>query len=154
MVYVPLTPAQARSLRAGEALTRLAAHAATPSLRRALDLAPDDEEGDYAALNAAGVAALDGLADGRRLVLAADVGDAQVSDGRGTSGEVAVADLVRAQVQSLFADEEAAGPAVRAAARDAAGLEPRQAYDLPAVLALTDSYDLLWFGPAELDDLS
>ena len=153
MVYVPLTPAQARSLRAGEALTRLAAHAATPSLRRALDLAPDDEEGDYAALNAAGVAALDGLADGRRLVLAADVGDAQVSDGRGTSGEVAVADLVWAQVRSLFADEEVAAPAVRAAAEAARGVALAQAYDLPAVAALADAHDLLWFAPEELDAL-
>nr|WP_294696279.1 hypothetical protein [uncultured Friedmanniella sp.] len=160
MVYVPLPPAQARALRAGESLDLLRGHAATPSLRRELAVAEDDEEGDFAALNAAGVAALSELGDlsepggTRRLVLAAEVDASQVVDAQGAWGEVQVLGLTWPQVQSLFADEEAAGPAVRAAARDAAGLEPRQAYDLPAVLALTDSYDLLWFGPAELDDLS
>ena len=153
MVYVALALPQARALRAGEPLDRLRGHAATPSLRRQLAVAEGDEEGDFAALNAAGVAALDGLGGSRRLVLAAEVGASQVVDGHGGSGEVQVEGLSWSQVQSLFADEEAAGPAVVAAAQAAAGVQLEQAYDLPAVVALTDTYDLLWFAPAELDEL-
>ena len=156
MVYVPIQLPRARSLRAGEALSLVAGHAATPSLRRALDLGVDDEEGDYAALNAAGVAALatlDGVQGRRRLVLAAEVDAASVADRQGTSGEVQVAGLTWAQVRSLFADEEVAAPAVLAAARAADGVAPAQAYDLPAVVELTDNHDLLWFSPEELDTL-
>lgn len=153
MVYVPLALARARALRGGQPLATVPGHAATPSLRRALDLAADDEEGDYAALNAAGVAALAGLTGARRLVLAAEVGDAQVGDRRGSSGEVEVSDLTWAQVRSLFADEEVAGPVVTAAARAAAGVDLAEAYGLDAVVALTDGYDLLWFAPDELDAL-
>jgi hypothetical protein len=153
MVYVPLALTKARALRDGESLDRLRGHAATPSLRRELAVAENDEEGDFAALNAAGVAALDGLAESRRVVLAADVAADQVADGHGGSGEVQVDRLTWPQVQSLFADEEAAGPAVVAAARAATGVPLGQAYDLPAVVALTDTHDLLWFAPAELDAL-
>ena len=153
MVYVPFSLARARALRAGEPLDLVHGHATTPSLRRELAVAENDEEGDFAALNAAGVAALDGLAEARRLVLAADVGAGQVVDGHGSSGEVQVVGLAWPQVQSLFADEEAAGPAVVAAARAATGVPLGQAYDLPAVVALTDTQDLLWFAPAELDAL-
>ena len=153
MVYVPLPVAQARALRAGKPLGLVRGHAATPSLRRELAVAENDEEGDFAALNAAGVAALDGLGEARRLVLAAEVGAGQVVDGHGSSGEVQVTGLTWPQVQSLFADDEAAGPAVVAAARAAAGVDLAQAYDLPAVAALTDTHDLLWFAPAELDAL-
>ena len=153
MVYVPLPLSGAAALRAGEPLDRVPGHAATPSLRRALDLGADDEEGDYAALNAAGVAALDGLTGSRRLVLAAEVGDAQVTDRRGTSGEVEVAGLAWAQVRSLFADEEVAAPAVTAAAPAATGVALAEAYDLAAVTALVDAHDLLWFSPEELDAL-
>jgi hypothetical protein len=154
MVYVPLPLTRARSLRDGEPLARVVAHAATPSLLAALDLTPDDEEADYAALNAAGVAALDGLASARRLVLAAEVPDARVDDGHGASGEVEVADLRWSQVRSLFADEEAAASDVTAAARAASGVALGQAYDLPAVVRLTDGHDLLWFAPEELDALA
>ncbi len=153
MVYVPLPASHARSLREGETLARVAGHAATPSLRAVLDLPPDDEEADYAALNAAGVAALAGLPGSRRLVLAAEVGDLQVIDLRGASGEVEVSDLRWTQVRSLFADEEVAGSAVTAAAAAATGVALADAYGLPAVVALTESHDLLWFAPEELDAL-
>lgn len=153
MVYVPLPLPRARRLRVGEPLAAVPGHAATASLRRALGLGTDDEEGDYAALNAAGVAALDGLLGSRRLVLAAEVGDAQVTDRGGTSGEVDVAGLAWTQVRSLFADEEVAAPAVTEAARAATGVALAEAYDLPAVAALVDAHDLLWFSPEELDAL-
>ncbi len=153
MVYVPLPASRVRALRDGEPLARVAGHAATPSLRAALDLAPGDEEGDYAALNAAGVAALAGLPGPRRLVLAAEVADPQVADGRGSSGEVEVTDLRWGQVRSLFADEEVAASAVTAAAAAAAGVALDEAYGLPAVVALTEGHDLLWFAPEELDAL-
>ena len=153
MVYVPLPLARARSLRDGEPLDRVPGHAVTRSLRQALELTPDDEEGDYAALSAAGVAALDRLVGSRRLVLAAEVGEDRVTDRDGPSGEVEVAGVTWAQVRSLFADEEVAAPAVRAAAGATAGVVLAEAYDLPAVVALTDGHDLLWFSPEELDAL-
>lgn len=154
MIYLPMALDRAQALRAGEPLDRVPAHAATPSLRLALALAAEQEEGDFAALSAAGVAALDGLTGNRRLVLAADVGADQVSDAGGDSGEVGVERLSWSQVQALFADEEAAGPAVTAAAGAARDVPLEQAYDLPAVVALTDDHDLLWFSPAELDGLA
>jgi hypothetical protein len=153
MVYVPLPAERARALRAGERLDALPAHAVTPALCRAVEVGTDDEEADFAALSAAGVAALAGLEGGRRLVLAADVAAGQVEDTGGPSGEVVVSDLTWGRVRSLFADEEAAAPAVLAAARVVQGRPLADAYDEPTVVALTDTWDLLWFAPEELDAL-
>jgi uncharacterized protein DUF6912 len=153
MVFVPLPVASASTLRGGTAATPCRGFAATPSLRRALGAASDEDEAGFAALDAAGVAALDGLRGSRRLVLAADVDPAQVRD-RGTElGEVEVADLSWAQVRSLFADEEVAAPLVTAAADAARGVTLPVAFDLTAVTELRDSHDLLWYAPEELDGL-
>jgi hypothetical protein len=66
---------------------------------------------------------------------------------------VEVRDLGWRQVQALFADEESAAAAVRAAASAAAGVAVEAAFDLPAVVELTDTFDLLWYAPEELDGL-
>jgi hypothetical protein len=152
MVFVPVGLAVALALRDGERRAHRG-FAATPTLRRALGSGSDDEEADFAALNAAGVAALDGLAEPRRLVLAVDVDESQVSDRRTDLGEVEVRDVGWPQVQALFADEEPAAAAVVPAAAAASGVPLHEAFDLPAVIELTDGYDLLWFAPDELDAL-
>lgn len=153
MVFVPSTPGAARALRDGTPWPRVAALAATPSLRRTLEPPVDPEEADFAALSLAGVAALDGLTVARRLVLAAEVADDQVTDRRTGLGEVEVRDLGWQQVQALFSDEDEAGEAVRAAASAAAGVPLGAALDLAPVAALVEGHDLLWFAPVELDAL-
>lgn len=153
MVYLPLALDAARTLRTDGGPTAGRAFAATPSSIRALGLQPDDEEAGFAALSTAGVAALADPSVRRRLVLAADVDPTQVHDSGDDLGTVEVTGLRWAQVRSLFADEEAAGDAVVAAAAALPGVEPAEAFDLPAVVALTDGFDLLWFDPSELDVL-
>ena len=133
MVFVPVAPTVALALRDGERLSA-GGFAATPTLRRALGSGSDDEEADFVALNTAGVAALDGLAGVRRLVLAVDVDEQQVTDRRTDLGEVEVRDLGWRQVQALFADEEPAGPALAAAAAAASGVPLGEAFELPAVV--------------------
>jgi hypothetical protein len=64
-----------------------------------------------------------------------------------------VRDLAWQQVRALFADEESAAAAVEAAASAAAGVGLDAAFDLPAVVALSDTFDLLWYAPEELDGL-
>lgn len=153
MVFVPLPAVSASSLRDDAATAAYRAFAATPSLRRALGATSDEDEAGFAALDAAGVAALDGLARPRRLVLAAEVEPAQVTD-RGTElGEVEVRDLAWGQVRSLFADEEVAASLVSTASAAATGVALPAAFDLPAVTELRDSHDLLWYAPEELDGL-
>ena len=153
MVFVPSSPAGARALRDGVPLAATRAFAPTPTLRRTLQPPVEDEEADFAALHLAGVAALDGPTAARRLVLAAEVADGQVVDQRTALGDVEVHDLGWGQVRALFSDEDAAGPAVGAAAAAARDLPLAAALDQPAVAALTDIHDLLWYAPEELDAL-
>ena len=153
MVFVPVAVATALGLRAGQSLGSARGFAATSGLRRGLGPATDDEEAEFAALSVAGVAALDGLAGSRRLVLAAEVADRQVTDRRTELGEVEVHDLGWALVQALFADEESAAGAVAAAAAASSGAALPTAFGLPAVVELTDRHDLLWYAPEELDGL-
>ena len=150
-VFVPVAFAQATSLRAGDDLGTLAAHAPGPALREEHGLGPaDDEEAGFVALGYAGLAALLDR-PGPRLVLAADVDAAQV-DGAGTAfGEVAVRGLRWDQVQAVFADEPAAAAGL-AAARDLAEDRPlAEVADDEEVVSLVDRWDLLWFAPDELD---
>jgi len=153
MVFVPTTPAAARALRAGEQPGRLPGFAVTPSLVRVLGPDHSGEEADFAALSAAGLAALQGPCAGRRLVLAVDVATDRVDDGRGEPGEVRVDGLVWRQVSALFADEDAAADAVRAAVAEVTAAPPDDALSGRAVAALSDTYDLLWYAPDELDSL-
>ena len=154
MAYVPVSHAGALALRAGQELGPSPGCAATASLLAALGANTDADEAGFAALSNAGVLDLL-LNDGpHRLVLAVEVADAQVTDHQTPQGEVEVAAPSWRQVQSLFADEPAAAEAVaaaRRAARQAGGLT--DALATPAVEQLLDTYDLLWFAVAELDQL-
>jgi hypothetical protein len=153
MVFVPLPPASALGLRDGQPLRSVRGFAATPSLRASLGPDVGEEEADYAALDAAGLAALDGLERPRRLVLAAEVDPAQVRDGRSALGEVELGEVWWRQVQSFFADEPDAAPAVAAAVAAASGVPLEQVLELPAVAELGERHDLLWYAVEELDDL-
>lgn len=159
MVFVPVSLSLARALRSGQQPGALPGFAVTPALVQALGADPGEEEADFAALSTAGLAALTGLGTGRRLVLAAEVAADQVTDRGGERGEVRVAGLGWGQVSALFADEDVAGDAVGAAAVEvaaaaAAGFEPAEALSGPAVATLSDTYDLLWYAPEELDALA
>lgn len=158
MVFVPASLASARALRSGQPTGPLRGFAVTPSLVRALGPDLSDEEADFAALSTAGLAALDGLDGGRRLVLAAEVAPDRVVDGGGGAGEVRLDQLTWRQVSALFADEDTAADAVRAAAAEISPAEgaaapSAAAWSGPAVTALVDTYDLLWYAPEELDVL-
>lgn len=153
MVFVPAPPAAAVSMRDGQGLAAVRGFAATPSLRATLGTDAGEEEADYAALSAAGVAALEGLDSSWRLVLAVDADPDQVVDGCTGLGEVRVAGLRWQQVQALFADEREAAASVRTAAAAAAGVPLDGLLGLPAVAELGDRHDLLWYAVDELDDL-
>ncbi|GAA3696098.1 hypothetical protein GCM10022204_10070 [Microlunatus aurantiacus] len=150
-VFVPLTLDAARQLRTVGSARDLVGYAAGPGLRTWLSEARlDDEEADYVALNHAGVAALtlDDTAP-TRIVLAVD---RDVADGDDL-GAVTVAQLDWVAVRSLFADEGAAASAVLAARAAVRGSDLAAALSAPAVEALQESYDLLWYAPDELDAL-
>ena len=111
------------------------------------------EEVEFAALSYAGVLALSAGSDRIRLVLAADVADEQVTDHGSELGEVVVTRLRWDQVQALFADELAAGPAVARAQAESAGMDLAEAAATELVATLQAGFDLLWFAPGELDRL-
>lgn len=168
MIFVPVTRAQAGSLRAvGAAATDAPAespwpgHAATRSLLAAHDYdATMAEDGEYAALSYAGLRCLTVGDDPLRLVLAAEVPDGDLEiDQDDPYGQVRVRRLRWPAVTALFADEPASAPAV-AAARGAVLDRPARAEAAvagilakPAVEALLDGHELLWFAPEELDRL-
>ena len=153
MVFVPLPLAETVVLRGGSTAGPQRGFAATPSLRAALGPDTSEEEADYAALDTAGVAALDGLAGSRRLVVAVEAAATQVHDQRSDLGEVAVEGLRWDQLQALFADGDDAADAVLAAAAAASGVPVADALALPAVVALSEGHDLLWYASEELDAL-
>jgi hypothetical protein len=153
MVFVPVSRADAVALRGGADLGVRAGCAVTPGLVAALGGDTSDEEREFAALSTAGVLALLSTDEGCRLVLAAGVDPGQVSEAAGGEGEVGVRDLRWDQVRALFADEPAAETLVAAAQTAVKGLDLGAALEVPAVVELLDGADLLWFDPAELDQL-
>ena len=153
LVFVPVDRAEARALRAGADLGDRPGCAPTAGLAGGLEPTADTEEVEFAALSYAGVLALRAGSDPRRLVLAADVADGQVTDRGSELGEVTVAGLRWTQVQALFADEPAAGRAVARARGDVAGLDLVEAVAIEAVAAMQGEFDLLWFATNELDQL-
>lgn len=147
LVFVPLSLARlAGWAEAGVLVGPLRGHAVTAGLRAAFEPA-DEEEAEHIALLVASVAALS--ASGQRVVAVAEAGAAPAPDGDADFGEVIVADLPYAAVQSLFADEAGAGRLVAAGASAAAGRPLAQAWDEPAVITLLERADLLWHGPGE-----
>jgi hypothetical protein len=153
LVFVPIDREAVQALRGGAGRPSYPGCAATPGLAGTLGPGTAPDELEFAALNSAGVLALSASTDPLRLVVAADVAAAQVVDHGGPAGQVGVQDLRWAQVHALFGDEPAAAPAVARARAGLGVVDLAEALGLPAVVALVDEFDLLWFAPKELDDL-
>ena len=155
LVYLPTGTALATSLRDGGAAGSWLGFTVSAGLRGQLaegSGTPSDDECEYAALNAAALAQLlDPRAVDSRLVLAAEVDEAQVSDVDSAGpGTATVADLRWRQVIAVFADEAAAAEAVaaaRAALRNRPAVHPLAVAE---VVALNEEFDLLWYAPEEL----
>jgi hypothetical protein len=153
MVFVPMTWDEAVALRSGTAAEGYHGCAATPSLVAAMEADTLIEQAEYAALSYAGALALALKPTSPRLIAAAEVQSGQVSDLGGPLGEVEVRELTWHQVRALFADEPDAMEAARLASGLVAGQGLAAALAVPEVGAVLDEYDLLWFAPAELDEL-
>jgi hypothetical protein len=153
MIFVPMTRDEAQALRSGTAGNHYQGCAATPGLAASMESDTVLEEVEYAALSNAGVLALVLKPNARRLVVAAEVHEEQVTDQSRPHGEVEVDGLAWAQVRALFADEPDALEAVRVASKAVAGQDLAVALTTPEVTAVLDDYDLLWFAPEELDQL-
>ncbi len=150
LLFVPVSAAGlADWARTGVLAGRHAAFTAGRGLLEAFGLA-EGEEAEHVALLAASVASL--AATGRRLVAVAEAGPLPAPDGDPDFGEVRTAELPYAAVQSLFADEPGA-PGVEAAATAASGKDLAEAWELPEVVSLLETADLLWHGPGEWDSL-
>lgn len=164
-VYVPATSALITTLADGEALSPPAAgttaFAVTPGLRAwygeddAAD-EPDDEDLEYAACAEAARASLrllagDPAAARRRLVLAADVRDADVEIRDDLDrGVVRVqAAVTPAMLAAVFVDDADAETAVARAAEvvDAADLGDEAAEQ---TVGDTEGFELSWYAPTEL----
>ncbi|HET7476492.1 MAG TPA: hypothetical protein VFJ97_10800 [Dermatophilaceae bacterium] len=158
MIFVPLSRAEARSLRDGDigCSSDWVGQMGTPALMAAHDLEADmTEDADYTALRYAGIRALMATHDALRLVAAIDVPAADLSiKSSDPYGEARASRIRWSLVTALFADEPATAPVVaEARATLTSGASIADALDNPAVLTLADEYDLLWFAPAELDSL-
>lgn len=156
MIFIPLRREDALAVRqTGGQKDDLDAYAATGELIAAHDYRPDErEDADYAAQLYASVA---GLADGDdycRLVVAAEVPLAGVSDGRTDReyGAIRVRGLDWADVTAVFVDEAEAADAVRDARKAVGSAEDQgleSLLELPEVAALTTTHELLWHTPDE-----
>jgi hypothetical protein len=153
-VFVPASFEFARRLRRAGTLGPVPAFTASDGLAADLGAALSEEEIDYAALNLAGVALLvePHASDPRRLVLAAEVGNEQLTDlDVADVGSAKVSALHWKQVIALFVDDVGAEPAVTAARVAVRGKALREAQSVTQVADLLDQHDLLWYDPAELD---
>ena len=157
-VYLPLTVSGLTALHASSRIAPapLVAHAVTPAMRAA-DADADEEELEYAALMAA---AYDSLvliaqtgAEARRVVVAADIDDADVAVVGGDD-----VSLVRVDVEvplgrcsSVHVDDaDADGEVALAVAR----LPEAQAGDGQALAAVSlVELELMWFATQEIPDL-
>lgn len=155
-VYLPLTVRGLTELhRTGRiAPAPLAAQAVTPALRR--DWADaDDEELEYAALMAAAFDSLTRIAElgdaPRRVVVAADVDDADVELTDDLTAVVVRADVPLARCSSVHVDDaDVEGDVAQALLR----LPEATAGDGQALAAVSLSQlELLWFATQEIGDL-
>jgi hypothetical protein len=155
-VYLPLTLTGLAQLHATGVLAPapLAAHAVTPRLRREWE-GSDDEELEYAALMAAAFDSLAALAAQgaapRRVVVAADVPDADVVVGDDETAVEVSTEVPLARCQAVHVDEPEAADAVAAATSRLPEALAGDGAALGAV-ALTD-HELLWFATQEIADL-
>jgi hypothetical protein len=160
-VYLPSTmPGLADVLGRGEAgPSPLRAFAVTPALREAY-ASGDDEELEYVAMLAAArqslrLLAADAAAPRRRVVLAADVPDAQVSWQAYDDEPAAVlvgAAIAVAEIASGHVDELDAVPDVTAAAEAITAADAGD-YDASFTVDSADARELAWYATQELQYL-
>lgn len=160
-VYLPATIPLVAALREGGELSRPAglAHAVTPALREWY-MEGDEEELEYVAFSRAAQEALrllraDPGAPRRRVVISADVPEAEISVGSqdlGTSEVRLGSPLPRAAIASFHIDDREAEADVAAAA---AAVEEAIAGDPDAQFTVdsAEDHELLWYAPEEIDDL-
>ena len=149
VVFAPLSRTELAALRESPLGGPIAAFAATENLCETFSLAPaDDEEAERTALLLAGLSGL--LSDQVRIVV---VAESDALDEEGGFGEVILPGLSWFDVTAIFADDPAAAPAVAAAVKAIPGLGLDAAWDAEPVQRLMSEYDLLWYGPEEVDTL-
>ena len=153
MVFIPMVWDQAAELRSGITADHYPGCAVTQSLLASMGADTSREEAEYAALSYAGVLALVLKPGSARLLVAAEVQPAQLTDLCEPHGEVELRGLTWPQVRALFADEPAATKAARLASEAVTGQGMAGALAAPEAGLLLDEYDLLWFAPEELDQL-
>lgn len=156
-VYVPGTLALlGRWHAAGSVRAPGGAHAVTPALREWYT-GGDIEELEYAALLEAAQGSLHLLAAGpaafpRRVVVAADVDDADVRPGSGARSSVTVGTVPMAAVVSVHIDDVDAEADV-AAAVTALPLAVSGDDDARFTVDSAGAHDLLWYDVREIPDL-
>ncbi|GAB3597510.1 hypothetical protein GCM10027446_25750 [Angustibacter peucedani] len=157
-VYVPATLGSLKRLQDNGFSGPVQAHAVTPELREWY-ADGDAEELEYAASDEAAEASLRLLADDagsprRRVVVAADVPDADVRvvGGLSRSAVVVDADVARSAVVSLHVDD---ADAVVDVTRAVEALPAAAAGDDDARFTVDGaaSHELLWYDVTELDDV-
>lgn len=159
-VYLPSTlPAVAGLLTAGELKPPSRGYAVTPALREWYS-SGDIEELEYAAMLHAAreslrMLAADQTAPRRRVVLAADLADEQVSTNSGVdepglieiTGPIRLGDIVSGHVDDAGASAEIAAAVAALAAADAGDDDARFAVDQ------AEGHELAWYATQELGDL-
>ncbi|MBK8459726.1 MAG: hypothetical protein WAS07_02885 [Micropruina sp.] len=145
LVFIPMRPdALSAWVKDGTGESRLG-FGVTADLLDAFGFTdPTDEEAEYTALQAAGLAGL--LDYGLRLIAVAEAGDTQPGE-PAAFGALRVGPLPWSAVGSLFAEGDAA--AASRVARGLAGVELEQAWDDPQAQELLSAGDLLWHAPTE-----
>lgn len=152
MIYVPVGPAEARALRAGEPLPPGPAYAATAALRDAFGFGDEDgEDADYAAQLFASLRCL--VAGHDRCVLAVGVGRPPGGTGEVDFGEVTRPGVRWRDVRAVFVDAPDPRPALRAYARSVRGRDLAAVWADEATARLVQDHDLLWYDPTELDQV-
>ncbi len=159
-VYLPSTMSGLAALAAtGEVgPAPLRAYAVTPALRE-WHTSGDIEELEYAAMSEAARASLrllaaDQTAPRRRVVLAADVPDAQVAAPAEPDRALVLVRVAAPTrwLAAVHADAAAAEPDVRAAV-DAVGAADSGDLDAQFAVDGAEDHELLWYGVQELSDL-
>ena len=155
-IYVPLTVPGLADLHATGRVTPapISAHAVTPALRQSWANA-EEEELEYAVLMAAAYESLTLIAatgaQARRIVVTAEVPDADVVTGEDETAVTMLTEVKLSQCSSVHIDDaDAEGEIVLAIAR----LPEAAAGDGPALAAVSlTEHELMWFATQEIPDL-
>ena len=156
IVYLPVLRSTAEQLRDGSPPAEdWRGHTGTSDLRRAHDLAAGEvEEAEYLALCYAGVAVLLIPGNEQRLVLAVEVPAHLLTPvPEDPFGTVEVPTVRWIDVRAVFVHDLASAGQVARAVAAVTGMSLTDAVDHPEVAVLLQSADLLWYDPAELDQL-